>query len=119
LCKLWLDEEKDCVQFRLHMCKRVTIRFPIISEGRATEIVRGLPSHRMKPLTSNKLSDLYEAKAFEYFWFLPKVPRGISSNPDQSRVAGITHALTGRDEMPEESVVDGLLIRLLEPTMNG
>jgi len=64
-----------------------------------------------------KLSDLYEAKAFEYFWFLPKGTKRNKANPDQARIAGITHAITGRDDMPNEDIAEALLIKLLEPTM--
>ena len=64
-----------------------------------------------------KLSDLYDAKAFEYFWFLPKRTNRNKANPDQARIAGITHAITGRDDMPNEDIAEALLIKLLEPTM--
>jgi hypothetical protein len=56
-----------------------------------------------------KMSELNEAKAFEYFWF-----RSPGSTPE---LAGVMHALTGRRGLPEESVVEGLLIRLLVPQM--
>jgi hypothetical protein len=56
-----------------------------------------------------KMSDPNEAKAFEYFWF--RLP---GYTPE---VAGVMHALTGRKDLPDESVVEGLLIKLLAPTM--
>jgi len=56
-----------------------------------------------------KMSDLNEAKAFEYFWF-----RWPGFTPE---LAGVHHALTGRKGLPDESIVEELLIKLLAPTM--
>ena len=56
-----------------------------------------------------KMSDLNEAKAFEYFWF-----RSPGVTPEQ---AGIMHAVTGRKGLPDENIVEGLLIKLLAPAM--
>jgi hypothetical protein len=56
-----------------------------------------------------KMSELNKAKAFEYFWF--KLP---GFTPER---AGVMHAVTGRKSLPNESVVEGLLIKLLAPTL--
>lgn len=56
-----------------------------------------------------KMSDLNEAKAFEYFWF-----RSPGYSPE---LAGVMHAVSGRKGLPDESVVEGLLIKLLAPAM--
>jgi hypothetical protein len=56
-----------------------------------------------------KMSDLNEAKAFEYFWF-----RSPGYTPE---LAGVMHAVTGRRGLPDESVVEGLIIKLLAPPM--
>ena len=56
-----------------------------------------------------KISDLNEAKAFEYFWF--------RSPGHSAELTGLLHAVTGRKGLPDESVVEGLLIKLLAPTM--
>jgi hypothetical protein len=56
-----------------------------------------------------KMSDLNEAKAFEYFWF-----RSPGFTPE---LAGVMHALTGRKGLPDESVVEELLIKLLAPKL--
>lgn len=56
-----------------------------------------------------KMSDLNEAKAFEYFWF-----RSPGYTPE---IAGVMHAITGWKGLPDENVVEGLLIKLLAPTM--
>lgn len=56
-----------------------------------------------------KMSDLNEAKAFEYFWF--------RSPGTTAELAGLMHAVTGRKGWPEESIVENLLVKLLSPTM--
>lgn len=56
-----------------------------------------------------KMSDLNKEKAFEYFWF-----RSPGYTPE---IAGVMHALTGRKGLPDENIVEGLLIKLLAPTM--
>jgi predicted RNA-binding Zn-ribbon protein involved in translation (DUF1610 family) len=56
-----------------------------------------------------KMSELNEAKAFEYFWY-----RWPGYTPE---LAGIMHSLTGRPGLPDESVVEGLLVRLLAPSL--
>lgn len=56
-----------------------------------------------------KMSKLNEAKAFEYFWFCSP-----SVTPE---LAGVMHAATGWQDLPDESIVEGLLIKLLGPTM--
>lgn len=56
-----------------------------------------------------KMSDLNKVKAFEYFWF-----RSPGVTPE---LAGVKHAVTGRKDLPDESIVEGLLIKLLAPTM--
>lgn len=71
-----------------------------------------------------KMNDLNESKAFEYFWFLPpgtkrrpKKPtkEEIKEDARNARLTGIMHAVTGRKDLPDEGVVDGLLIKLLVP----
>lgn len=52
-----------------------------------------------------KMSDLNEQKAFEYFWFDRKGPE----------LAGVAYALKGRPGLPDESIVEGLLVKLLAP----
>jgi hypothetical protein len=56
-----------------------------------------------------KMSELNKVKAFEYFWPL--------SRDHKPELAGVMHALTGRKDLPDESVVEGLLIKLLAPTV--
>lgn len=56
-----------------------------------------------------KMSDLNEAKVFEYFWF-----RSPGYTPE---IAGVMHAIIGWKGLPDENVVEGLLIKLLAPTM--
>jgi hypothetical protein len=56
-----------------------------------------------------KMSDLHKAKASEYFWF-----RSTDFTPE---LAGVMHALTGRKGLPDESIVEELLLKLLAPTM--
>lgn len=55
------------------------------------------------------LSDLNELKAFEYFWF-----PGPGVAPE---VNGILHAVHGRPGLPDEKIVQGLLVRLLTPQL--
>jgi hypothetical protein len=73
-----------------------------------------------------KMNDLNESKAFEYFWFLPpgtkrrpKKPtkEEIKEDARNARRTGIIHAVTGRKGLPDESVVERLLIKLLAPKM--
>jgi hypothetical protein len=47
--------------------------------------------------------------AFEDFWF-----RAPGCTPE---LAGVMHAVTGRKGLPDESVVEGLLIKLLAPKL--
>jgi len=56
-----------------------------------------------------KMSELNEVKAYEYFWF-----RAPGLTPE---LAGVMHAVTGRKGLPDESVVEELLIKLLAPTL--
>jgi len=56
-----------------------------------------------------KISELNEVKAFEYFWF-----RSPGVTPE---LAGVIHAVTGRKGLPDESVVEELLIKLLAPKL--
>ena len=56
-----------------------------------------------------KMSDLNEVKAFEYFWF-----RSPGVTPE---LAGIMHAVKGRKGLPDESVVEELLTKLLAPRL--
>ncbi len=55
------------------------------------------------------MSDLNAVKAFEYFWF-----RSPGTTPE---LTGLMHALTGRKGLPDESVVEELLTKLLEPRL--
>ena len=73
-----------------------------------------------------KMNDLNKAKAFEYFWFEPpnsarrkpkKQKRPHTAPPVTPELHGIMHALTGRKGLPDESVVEGLLIKLLAPKL--
>ena len=64
-----------------------------------------------------KLGDLHTARAFAYFWFHP---HGQSNRQTSSAEAhGIMHALTGRKNLPNESIVEELLIKLLGNEMTG
>jgi hypothetical protein len=56
-----------------------------------------------------KMCKLNKAKAFEYFWF-----PSPGSTPE---LTGVMHAVTGRSDLPDENVVEGLLIKLLAPEM--
>jgi hypothetical protein len=58
-----------------------------------------------------KLSTLNEAKAFEYFWFR------LPGSEDSPELTGVVHAVTGRKGLPDESIVEGLLTKLLAPKM--
>ena len=56
-----------------------------------------------------KMSELNEAKAFEYFWF-----RFPGATPEKT---GVMHAVTGRKGLPDESIIEELLIKLLAPKL--
>jgi hypothetical protein len=56
-----------------------------------------------------KMSDLNEAKALGYFWF-----RSPHYTPE---LAGVMHAVTGRPGLPEETVLEGLAVKLLAPQL--
>lgn len=56
-----------------------------------------------------KMSLLNKAKAFEYFWF-----DWPGATPES---AGLDHALRGRPGLPEEHIIEGLLLRLLSPNL--
>lgn len=69
-----------------------------------------------------KMNDLYQSKAYEYFWFLPRSTKGRPQKPTKedarnARLMGIRHAVTGRKDLPDEGVVAGLLVKLLVPKM--
>jgi hypothetical protein len=66
-----------------------------------------LTAHEATELT--KMSVLHDAKAFEYFWF--------GRRGDTPELKGLMHTLIGRPGLPDESVVEGLLIRLLDPKL--
>ena len=72
------------------------------------------------------MNDLYQSKAYEYFWFLPPGTKGRPKKPTKeeikedarnARLTGIMHAVTGRKDLPDEGVVGGLLVELLVPKM--
>lgn len=86
---------------------------------RQKSILRGLNAHQDlhygitlttdEVMELRKMSDLNEAKALQYFWFCSPGVR--------PELAGVMHALTGREGLPAESMMEGLLIKLLVPSM--
>lgn len=56
-----------------------------------------------------KMSELNEAKAFEYFWF-----RANGVAPERN---GILHAINGRQDLPDEKILERLLNKLLAPEL--
>lgn len=56
-----------------------------------------------------KMSDLNKAKAFEYFW------SKSTKNDPHPEMTGIFHAVKGREGLPNEMIVEGLLIKLVQP----
>jgi hypothetical protein len=63
-----------------------------------------------------KMNVLYTAKAFEYFWFSLQ-PRRKRTGCHAPEAWGLSYALTGRKDLPDEGVVEGLLIKLLAPDL--
>ena len=57
-----------------------------------------------------KMNELNKAKAFEYFWFR-------LSKFEAPELTGLMHIVNGRKDLPDEDVVEGLLVKPLAPQM--
>jgi hypothetical protein len=80
--------------------------------------LHGIESTSTEKAELKKISDLNEVKAFEYPWFdgskvTPELP-GVKVSPELS---GVMKALKGWQGLPDESVLEGLLLKLLEPKL--
>jgi hypothetical protein len=71
--------------------------------------LHGIPLTSSEETELKKLSDLNEAKAFQYFWF--RYP------PFTPELAGVMHAVSGRKGLPDERILEEFLIKLLAPKL--